>query len=291
MRTSRFLLLKSKEEKQKETHCRYLFTRKENAIKYKQKKILQKQLPRTTGTRTTYSIPTSRTRPHDTHTHKNPERKRTKNFPCCWSRQARSFGPYCGKDGARLGYCAPSVVRPAPSNTPRATTNTPSSNSSSNELQLHQRKTLLSTTSNGTHIQPSRTACFPTLSNCLLSNPLELSPNSRKAFSHVRLSSTCTSLSNSDPYRQSCFFQLQPNKLLLPAPTNKARTQASRLRLLSYTDLIIQLRPTPFRLRRLSYASGPASWNRLVLGWHAPSGRVSALSANRESGHASCSSE
>ena len=136
MRTSRFLLLKSKEEKQKETHCRYLFTRKENAIKYKQKKILQKQLPRTTGTRTTYSNSTLADEASHTHTHKNPERKRkrTKNFPCCWSRQARSFGPYRGKDGARLGYCAPSVVRPAPSNTPRATTNTPSSNSSSNEL-------------------------------------------------------------------------------------------------------------------------------------------------------------
>ena len=45
------------------------------------------------------------------------------------------------------------------------------------------------------------------------------------------------------------------------------------------------------KLRLLTYAPGPASWNRLVLGWHAPSGRVSALSANRESGPASCSSE
>jgi len=75
MRTSRFLLLKSKEEKQKETHCRYLFTRKENAIKYKQKKILQKQLPRTTGTRTTYSNSTLADEASHTHTHKNPERK------------------------------------------------------------------------------------------------------------------------------------------------------------------------------------------------------------------------
>ena len=35
---------------------------------------------------------------------------------------------------------------------------------------------------------------------------------------------------------------------------------------------------------------GPASWDRLVLGWHAPSGRAFSLSANRDSRHAPCSS-
>ena len=35
---------------------------------------------------------------------------------------------------------------------------------------------------------------------------------------------------------------------------------------------------------------GSASWDRLVLGWHAPSGRASSLSANRDSRHAPCSS-
>ena len=40
--------------------------------------------------------------------HRNPERKskRTKNFPCCWSRQARSFGPYRREDGAQRGAAA-----------------------------------------------------------------------------------------------------------------------------------------------------------------------------------------
>ena len=51
-----------------------------------------------------------------------------------------------------------------------------------------------------------------------------------------------------------------------------------------YSPLSVQRPHAPFVER------GPASLARLVLWSHAPSGRASALSANRESGHAFCSS-
>ena len=38
----------------------------------------QKEIPELRDTRTTYSISTWRTRPHDTHTHKNPNEKEIK---------------------------------------------------------------------------------------------------------------------------------------------------------------------------------------------------------------------
>ena len=78
----------------------------------------------------------------------------------------------------------------------------------------------------------------------------------------------------------ACSFSLSNSRLSPPNPNTTSNPHS---------------RPPPlslaFRLRRLSYAPGPASWNRLIPRWHAPSGRVSALSANRESGPASCSSE
>ena len=126
------------------------------------------------GTRATYSNSTLKTRPH-THTHTpkktQVKKKKKRTSLSCWSRQARSFGPYRGKDGTPLGCRAPSVVRPASSNAPQTTTNTPSSNSSQTTLVNHPLEPL-----HLSHPDPRPHAPFRT------SDPQHVSSGSRPAL-------------------------------------------------------------------------------------------------------------
>ena len=93
-------------------------------------------------------------------------------------------------------------------------------------------------------------------------------------------------------------FAPSPTTLFAPSPLHSPRSKKLHFSpLLSASSSVSSPLFVPSPTTRSSasthalfVARGPASLARLLLSSHAPSGRASTLSANRESGHASCSS-